>query len=71
MFGYCFLKQVSIFYNRKYKKHIWQPNAILYLWNQNLVNLSFDDNKTKFKTNYYILSMFRQDDFQSGNHKDK
>ena len=41
------------------------------LWNQGLVNLGFDDNKTKFRTNDYISSVFRQDDFQSGNHKDK
>ena len=41
------------------------------LWNQGLVNLGFDDNKTRFKTNDYILSVFRQDDFQNGNHKDK
>ena len=41
------------------------------MWNQDLVNLSFDDNKTRFRTNDYILSVIRQDDFQSGNHKDK
>ena len=41
------------------------------LWNQCLVNLDFDDNKIKFKTNDYISSVIRQDDFQSGNHKDK
>ena len=41
------------------------------LWNQGLVNLGFDDNKTLFRTNDYILSVIRQDDFQSGNHKDK
>ena len=39
------------------------------LWNQGLVNLDFDDNKTRFKTNDYILSVIRQDDFQSGNPK--
>ena len=38
---------------------------------QGLVNLDFDDNKTRFGTNDYILSVTRQDDFQSGNHKDK
>ena len=36
-----------------------------------MVNLDFDDNKTKFRTNGYISSVIRQDDFQSGNHKDK
>ena len=41
------------------------------LWNQGLVNLGFDDNKTRFRTNDYILSVIRQEDFQSGNHKDK
>ena len=41
------------------------------LWNQGLVNLDFNDNKTRFKTNNYISSVIRQDDFQSGNHKDK
>ena len=34
-----------------------------------MVNL--DDNKTRFITNDYISSVIRQDDFQSGNHKDK
>ena len=33
------------------------------VWNQGLVNLDFDDNKTRFKTNDYILSVIRQDDF--------
>ena len=41
------------------------------LWNQGLVNLDFDDNKTRFRTNDYISSVIRKDDFQSGNHKDK
>ena len=36
-----------------------------------MVNLDFDDNKIKFKTNDYISSVVRQDDFQSDNHKDK
>ena len=36
-----------------------------------MVNLDFDDNKTMFKTNDYILSVIRQDNFQNGNHKDK
>ena len=39
------------------------------MWNQGLVNLDFDDNKTKFRINDYILSVIRQDDFQSGNPK--
>ena len=42
-----------------------------WFWNQCLVNLSFDDNKTKFGTNDYISSVIRQEDFQSDNHKDK
>ena len=44
---------------------------IFSLWNQGLVNIDFDDNKTKFKTYDYISSVIRQDDFQSGNHKNK
>ena len=41
------------------------------VWNQGLVNLGFNDNKTWFGTNDYILSVIRQEDFQSDNHKDK
>ena len=41
------------------------------MWNQGLVNLDFNDNKTRFGTNDYISSVIRQDDLQSGNHKDK
>ena len=41
------------------------------VWNQGLVNFGFDDNKIRFRTNDYISSVIRQDDFQSGNHKDK
>ena len=29
------------------------------LWNQGLVNLGFDDNKTRFETNDYISSVIR------------
>ena len=29
------------------------------LWNQGLVNFDFDDNKTRFRTNDYILSVIR------------
>ena len=36
-----------------------------------MINLDFDDNKVRFRTNEYILSVIRQDDFQSGNYKDK
>ena len=36
-----------------------------------MVNLDFDDNKARFRTNDYISSVIRQDDFQSDNHKDK
>ena len=36
-----------------------------------MVDLGFDDNKIRFKTNDYISSMIRQDNFQSDNHKDK
>ena len=43
----------------------------MFMWNQSLVNLDFDDNKTRFRTNNHISSVIRQDDFQSGNHKDK
>ena len=42
----------------------------LEVWNQGLVNLDFDDNKTRFRTNEHISSVIRQDDFQIGNHKD-
>ena len=41
------------------------------MWNQSLVNLDFNDNKTRFRTNDYISNVIRQDDFQSDNHKDK
>ena len=41
------------------------------LWNQSLVNLGFDDNKIRFRTNDYISSVIRQEGVQSGNHKDK
>ena len=41
------------------------------MWNQGLINLNFDDNKTRFRTNDYISSVFRQDNLQNGNHKDK
>ena len=41
------------------------------LWNQGLVNVGFDDNKTRFRINDYISSVIRQDNFQSGNHEDK
>ena len=43
----------------------------MFVWNQSLSNLDFDDNKTRFRTNDYISSVIRQDDFQSDNHKDK
>ena len=36
-----------------------------------MVNLDIDDNKTRFRTNDHISSVIRQNDFQSGNHKDK
>ena len=52
-------------------KVLWKKNVHYILWNQGLVNLDFDDNKTRFRTNNYISSVIRQDDFQSGNHKDK
>ena len=39
------------------------------LWNQSLVNLDFDDNKIRFRTNDHISRVIRQDDFQSGNPK--
>ena len=45
--------------------------GLRYLWNQGLVNLDFDDNKTRFGTNDYILSVIRQKDFQSCNQKHK
>ena len=41
------------------------------MWNQCLDNLDFDDNKTRFRINDYISSIIMQDDFQSGNHKNK
>ena len=52
-------------------EHVWTLQSYSFMWNQGLVNLNFDDNKTRFKTNAYISSVIRQDDFQSGNHKDK
>ena len=41
------------------------------LWNKSLVNLDFNDNKTRFRTNDHISSVIRQNDFQNDNHKDK
>ena len=41
------------------------------MWNQSLINLSFDDNKIRFGINDYISSVIRLEDFQSVNHKDK
>ena len=41
------------------------------VWNQSLINIDFDNNKIRFKTNNYISSVIRQDNFQSDNHKDK
>ena len=41
------------------------------MWNQGLVNLGCDDNKTRFGTNDYISSVTRQDDFQSDTHKEQ
>ena len=35
-----------------------------------MVNLDFDDNKIRFRTNDHISSVIRQDDFQSGNCRD-
>ena len=45
--------------------------SLSYLWNQYLVNIDFDDNKRRFRINDYISSVIRQNDFPSGNHKDK
>ena len=36
-----------------------------------MVNFGFNDNKIRFRTNDYISSVVKQDDFQSGNQKDK
>ena len=36
-----------------------------------MLNLGFNDNKIRFRTNDYISSVIRQNDFQSGNHKEK
>ena len=41
------------------------------MWNQGLVNLGFDENKIRFRTNDHLSSVFRQDNFQSSNRKDK
>ena len=41
------------------------------MWNQSLVNLKFDDNKIRFGTNDYVLSVIMQEDFHNDNHKDK
>ena len=74
MFDYIILGILNILlevskleYFRNSKEHILRGR----LWNQGLVNLGFDDNKTWFWTIDYISSVIRQDDFQSGNHKDK
>ena len=57
---------LALFFNMKIK-----INKFIYsfMWNQGLVNLDFDDNKTRFRTNDHISSVIRQDDFQSGNPK--
>ena len=49
----------------------WYKYTLSFLWNQGFVNLDFDDNKTRFSTNDYISRVIRQNDFQSGNHRDK
>ena len=52
-------------------EHHLSLHKFIRLWNQGLVNLGFDDNKTRFRTNDYISSVIRQDDFQNDNHKNK
>ena len=49
----------------------WFIRKSTLLWNQGLVNIGFDDNKPRFRTNDFISSVIRQDDFQNDNHKDK
>ena len=74
MFDYIILSTLNILlevskleYFLNSKEHILRGR----LWNQGLVNLGFDDNKTWFWTIDYISSVIMQDYFQSGNHKDK
>ena len=50
-------------------EHHLSLHKFIRLWNQGLVNLDFNDNKTRFKTNDHISSVIRQDDFQSDNSK--
>ena len=71
---YLFFYQNEVRFN--FKKHFsysgWKKGQWgIKLWNQGLVNLDFDDNETRFRTNDHISSVIRQDNFQSGNHKDK
>ena len=56
-----------------YENNFEQLKYVLmkHLWNQGLVNLDFDDNKIRFETNDYISSVIRQEDCQSGDHKNK
>ena len=51
---YTYKIHISYWWTRYYFL-IWQ--IISYVWNQGLVNLDFDDNKTRFGTNDYILNM--------------
>ena len=52
-----YILKLDSFKRVKYARY--QFNA----WNQGLVNLGFDDNKIRFRTNDYISSVIRQDDF--------
>ena len=63
-------RKLQISKKKQVEKSI-KENDHSFLWNQSFVNLGFDDKKIRFKTNDYISSMIRQDNFQSGNHKDK
>ena len=56
-------------WSQKSKKVDWNHHSIVLF--EGLVNLDFDDNNTRFRTNDHISSVIRQDDFQSGNHKGK
>ena len=55
---------------------VWKSNLIsiktlIHLCETNVWLISILMIKKKFRTNDYIASVIRQDDFQSGNHKDK
>ena len=69
--NFFFKNHIMIDINKINNLYLKSSNFNYILWNQGLVSLGFDDNKIRFKTNDYISSVIRQEDFQNDNHKDK